>query len=143
MGFIDEVLQIIRSASTNNIKELRVRQLAQKDSDGGHWVVDLVAPWETGIEICERLDISQSKLRRRWKRRPTGSGRSEVGPTGRIIHRQSDPQLDKFLKGATRLGPITPEQIVRVTIEVASHGIKAIKKLSSKKRSRKRHKSHG
>jgi len=131
MGFIDEVLQIIRSATNNNIKELRIRQLVGKDSH--HWVVDVLAPWETVQQICKRLSISSSKFRRRWKRRPSGSGRSEVGPTGRVIHIQSDPQLDKFLQGTSHLGAITPEQIVGVTIEIASHKLKAIKAL--KKRS--------
>ncbi len=132
MGFVDEILQIIRSATSNHIKELRIRQLAAKDG-GGHWVVDVLAPYETVKHICERLSISPSKFRRRWKRRPAGSGQSEVGPTGRIIHIQSDPQLDRFLQGTSRLGPITPEQIIGVTIEIASHSVQSMK--ASKKRS--------
>ena len=135
-GFVDEVLQIIRSATSNNIKELRIRQLAGKENH--HWVMDVIAPWETVKHICERLNISKSKFRRRWKRRPSGSGRSEVGPTGRVIHIQSDPQLDAFLQGESRLGSLTPEQIIGVTIEIASQRIKEIKagpKKAFKKRS--------
>ena len=133
MGFIDEILQVIRSATSNNIKELRIRQLIKED---GHWVVDVTAPWETATQICDRLHISPSKFRRRWKRRPTGTGKSEVGPTGRLIHVQSDTNLDKFLQGTSKLGSLTPEQIVRVSIEVASPRVRAVKI-----KSEKRHKS--
>ncbi len=134
MGFIDEIWQVIRSATSNNIKELRIRQLAGKND--GRWVVDVTAPWETASQICERLHISPSKFRRRWKRRPQGSGRAEVGPTGRLIHVQSDEKLDTFLQGTSHLGAITPEQIVHVTIEVASPQVRALKLASEK-----RHKS--
>ncbi len=133
MGFIDEIWQIIRSATSNNIKELRIRQLA---GDPGVWKVGVTAPWETVKQICERLHISPSKFERRWKRRPQGSGKSEVGPTGRKIHVQSDEGLDAFLKGTSKLGGITPEQIVSVSIEVTSPRVRGVKLAS-----RKRHKS--
>ncbi len=135
MGFIDEIWQVIRSATSNNIKELRIRQLSAKDSPGT-WTVGVTAPWETVKQICERLHISPSKFERRWKRRPQGSGRSEVGPTGRKIHVQSDEGLDAFLKGTSKLGGITPEQIVSVSIEVTSPRVKGVKLAS-----RNRHKS--
>ena len=134
MGLIDELLQIVRGASTNNIKELRIRQLVE---GSGRYELHLEAPWETVQQICLRLNISESKFRRRWRRRPSGHGKSEVGPAGRFIHCQSDPELDKFLVGTWRLGGITPEQIVGVTIEIAAHGEgKKIKKIEKGKRNK-------
>ncbi len=123
MGIIDEILQVVRSAQTNNVKELRVRQLV----NGGHGI-DLTAPWETVSQICNRLHISPSKFRRRWKRRPQDSGgRSELGPTGRTNRVQSNKPTDIFLQNESHLGGITPEQIVKVTIEVAPPEVKGVR----------------
>jgi hypothetical protein len=143
VGLIDEILQIVRSATTNNIKELRIRNLVSDQ-----WKIDVEAPLETVKHICERLHISESKFRRRWKRRPAGSGRSEVGPSGRLIHVQTGDSLDKHLQGTSHLGDITPEQIVGITIRIATGKAKSINsKLASKvieklsKASRSNHKS--
>jgi hypothetical protein len=128
VGLIDEILQIVRSATTNNIKELRIKKLVSDQ-----WKIDVLAPLETVKHICERLHISQSKFRRRWKRRPPGSGRSEVGPSGRLIHVQCDSETDRHLKGTALLGDITPEQIVAVTIRIATGKTKKIKRAAASK----------
>ncbi|MGI9172535.1 MAG: hypothetical protein ACR2F0_04400 [Chthoniobacterales bacterium] len=91
----DEMVQIvITGVSQDEINEWCVTRLRARG-----YAVDRSGKWETPRELCERLGISKSKLRRRWGRYPRPQTRDvQTGPSGRLVMLRSNSILDAFLQ---------------------------------------------
>jgi len=121
---IDQFLKLL-GASPNQIDELFIKRLETRG-----YIVELRGPWETVKHVCTRLHISQSKFRRRMKRRPRPHPSDiDVGESGRIILIRSNPQLDRFLL-ALRQPPekLTEKKTVKVILRIPPEPAKARKK---------------
>lgn len=59
-----------------------------------------IGKYETQTQLAKRLEISLSKLRRRFESEFKPACDAERGAGGRIVHIRSNPLLDAFLVGA-------------------------------------------
>lgn len=104
----------ILDTSPNQIDRLLIQRLESRG-----YIVEMRGPWETVRHVCERLHISQSKFRRRMKRRPRPHPSDiDVGESGRIILIRSNVALDNFLIGPAGLTKVPDSAATKVLLKI-------------------------